>query len=242
MANNFVKVQPSATGTNLQTFENTVGGNVVDAEAVTLVRSSDNTEVGTAGQPVRVDPTGTTVQPISAASLPLPTGAATDASVTNSQVTPGTIAETKVTIVGGKTNDGTPQYREIPEGAGGRSVIVEGIAGGTKVPVDGSGVTQPVSIAATLPVQIVGSGTLLSGQQAVTASAVALTSNACKAVTVKALVGNTINVYVGPSGITTGTGYELAPGDTISFPITNTNLIFVIASTTGASVSWLATS
>lgn len=41
--------------------------------------NSAGTEIGTAGDPIRTDPTGTTTQPISAASLPLPTGAATAA-------------------------------------------------------------------------------------------------------------------------------------------------------------------
>jgi hypothetical protein len=53
-------------------------------------------------------------------------------------VTQGTTAPTKVIVVAGKTNDATAQYREVPEGAGGRSVIVEGIAGGTTIPVSGT--------------------------------------------------------------------------------------------------------
>jgi hypothetical protein len=40
LANNYVQAPPNSTGVKLQTFENTVGGNVVDAEAVTLVNSS----------------------------------------------------------------------------------------------------------------------------------------------------------------------------------------------------------
>ena len=40
-------------------------------------------ETGNASNPLRVDPTGTTTQPISAAALPLPTGAATSANQTN---------------------------------------------------------------------------------------------------------------------------------------------------------------
>lgn len=44
------------------------------------LRDNAGTEIGTAGAPVRTDPTGTTIQPVSAASLPLPTGAATAAS------------------------------------------------------------------------------------------------------------------------------------------------------------------
>jgi hypothetical protein len=86
-----------------------------------------------------------------------------------------------------------------------------------------------------------GNGTVLSNQQAVTASAVALATNTCKRACVKALNGNTINIFVGPSGVTTGTGMELGPGQAVCMPVTNTNLLFVIASATGASVSWIAT-
>lgn len=41
------------------------------------LRNNAGTEVGTSGAPLRTDPTGTTTQPVSAASLPLPAGAAT---------------------------------------------------------------------------------------------------------------------------------------------------------------------
>lgn len=41
------------------------------------LRNVGGTEVGTAAAPVRTDPTGSTTQPVSAASLPLPTGAST---------------------------------------------------------------------------------------------------------------------------------------------------------------------
>lgn len=90
---------------------------------------------------------------------------------------------------------------------------------------------------ATIP----GNGTVLSGQQAVTASAAALATNTSKNICVEALVGNTINVYLGASGVTTSTGLELPPGAASCWPVTNTNLVYVIASTTGASVSWFAT-
>jgi hypothetical protein len=43
------------------------------------LRSSAGTELATSGAPLRTDPTGTTTQPVSAASLPLPAGAATSA-------------------------------------------------------------------------------------------------------------------------------------------------------------------
>jgi hypothetical protein len=93
----------------------------------------------------------------------------------------------------------------------------------------------------TLPVSMASSSTVLSGQQAVTGSAVALATHAVKTFCVTANIGNTINVYVGPSGISTSTGKELPPGAGTCLNVTNSNLVFVIASTTGASVSWIAT-
>lgn len=97
--------------------------------------------------------------PVSAASLPLPTGAATDASVTNPQVSPGTTAPTKVDVVAGKTNDATPQYQPVPEGPGGRSVIVEGVLNGVAVSDNltqiGNATAQTVA-PGTLKVGIVG--------------------------------------------------------------------------------------
>lgn len=104
-----------------------------------------------------------------------------------------------------------------------------------------AGTVSVSNFPATQNVDQVGHGTVLSNQQAVTASAVALSTNTCKRACVKALAANTINVYVGPTGVTTATGMELAPGDAVCLPVTNTNLLFVIASTTGASVSWVAT-
>ena len=90
-------------------------------------------------------------------------------------------------------------------------------------------------------VAIIGNAAVLSGQQAVTGSAVALATHASKNVCVKSLIGNNLTVYVGPTGITTSTGMELAPGDSVCLPVSNTNLLFVIASTTGSSVSWIST-
>lgn len=90
-------------------------------------------------------------------------------------------------------------------------------------------------------VAVVGNAAVLSGQQAVTGAAVALATHTIKNVCIKALLANTINVYVGPTGITTATGMELAPGDAVCLPVLNTNLLFVIASTVGNSVSWVAT-
>lgn len=93
----------------------------------------------------------------------------------------------------------------------------------------------------TQPVTFGGNSSVFSNQQAVTATAAALPSNPTKGVCVKALVANTLNVYVGASGVTTSTGAELAAGDSLCLPVTNSNLIFVIASSTGSSVSFIGT-
>jgi hypothetical protein len=94
--------------------------------------------------------------------------------------------------------------------------------------------------AAQQPVVFPGT-TVLSGQQAVTASAAALATNTIKGVCVKGLIGNTINVYLGGSAVTTSIGMELSPGQAVCLALSNTNAVYVIASTTGASVSWIAT-
>jgi hypothetical protein len=107
-------------------------------------------------------------------------------------------------------------------------------------------VTAAQGTAANLNATVVGSGNfntqpagfaaIVAFQQAVTGSAVVLATNAVHGFCVKALAANTITVYVGPSGVTTSTGYPLAPGDSVCYQGLNTNVAYVIASTTGASV------
>jgi hypothetical protein len=111
-------------------------------------------------------------------------------------------------------------------------------SGGTELFTSGN--AAYVQFPAAQSVSVAGNSAVLSGQQSVTASAVALATNTAKTVCVKALAGNTINVYLGASGVTTATGMELAPGNAYCVPATNTNLFYVIAGTTGASVSWVA--
>ena len=89
------------------------------------------------------------------------------------------------------------------------------------------------------PAQAQGIGFALSGQQAVTASAVVVSGTSYGTICIKALQGNTINVYVGGSGVTTANGMELTPGNAYCSPVANGNQFYVVASTTGASISWL---
>jgi hypothetical protein len=115
--------------------------------------------------------------------------------------------------------------------------------GGGSVTVSNFPSTQAVSLATapTTPTQAAGfASSPLAGQVAVTASAVALASNSTHAVCVTALIANTIPVYVGGSGVTTSTGFPLNAGDFYCFQVNNSNLLYLIATTTGASIAWTA--
>jgi hypothetical protein len=96
------------------------------------------------------------------------------------------------------------------------------------VQVDTSG--NPVGPSGTNPNN--NPATVYTAQQTATSSAVALASQALvNGVVLTNLSTSTNNLYVGPSGVTAGTGYLLVPGQSISFGVTNTNAIYVIAPT-----------
>jgi hypothetical protein len=152
---------------------------------------------------------------ITNSSLPLPTGAATAAN----QAAPGTA--------------GTP---------GSQVSSIQGITGMTPVKTDGSGVTQPVSLATapTTPTQPAGFSAGIDFNQTVTTSAVALASNASHSFSVCAYWENTTSIFVGPSGVTTSgstKGTELQPGQCAGWLLNNTNLRYVIATGSGQSVN-----
>lgn len=101
------------------------------------VEVTDGTNIlGTPAHPFRVDPTGTTTQPVSAASLPLPAGAATAGNQTS--------GAQKTQIVDGSN---TTITSTLTSGKQGLDVNISGgitLSAGRLV-VDGSGVVQPVS-------------------------------------------------------------------------------------------------
>lgn len=100
------------------------------------------------------------------------------------------------------------------------------------------GVT-PVSASAPLSVVEPKPSTIVAGHQAVTATAAALSTQAVNnKVCVEALSTNAISVFLGPSGVTTSTGFELVPKAVQCYEVSNVNAVYVIASTTGASVTW----
>lgn len=97
--------------------------------------------------------------------------------------------------------------------------------------IDGSGVTQPTQPAGF-------SSLMVPFQQAVTATATALSSNSTHSFCVKAPVTNGLTVYLGTSSaVTTSSGFPLEPGIVACYQASNTNLIYVVATSTGSSVA-----
>lgn len=99
-------------------YDTGAGTDTVLMQGIALPASGGAVQGGTATNPVRTDPTGTTTQPVSASSLPLPSGAATAAK----QPALGTAGSASADVI-----------------------TVQGVASMTPVKVDGSAVTQPVS-------------------------------------------------------------------------------------------------
>jgi len=78
------------------------------------LRDASGVEIGTNTTPVRIDPTGTTTQPISAIELPLPTGASTE----DAQITGNTLLESlDDKIIFCDTNDVTISSTVLPPDA-----------------------------------------------------------------------------------------------------------------------------
>jgi hypothetical protein len=147
--------------------------------------SGGSVEAGTSSDPLRIDPTGTTVQPVSASSLPLPTGAATlakqpalgtagaasadvitiqgIASMTKLLVTPDSVALPANQSVNQNQLAGTT----IDVNSGNKSNGTQRVVLATDQPqltnalkVDGSAVIQPISgtVTATLSGSIANTG------------------------------------------------------------------------------------
>lgn len=56
---------------------------------------------------------------------------------------------------------------------------------------------------------------------------------------IRALNGNSGNAYVGDSSVTTGSGYELAPGQKTELRIDDVSSVYVDVATGGEGVSWI---
>lgn len=133
--------------------------------------------------------------------------------------------------------------------SGGNLATLAGTVAASKVNVNVSNATLAVT-QSTSPWVVSGTVTanpttptaLFTGQTlvAVTNTAVAISgSQAVSGIIVQALSGNAGNVVVGPSGITTSTGFELQPGQATSVAIDNLNKLFVNG-TAGDGITYIA--
>lgn len=129
--------------------------------------------------------------------------------------------------------------------------VLLGIASDGSKNADGTFVTVPVAVdKATGAVVTEGggggsggtNGNLYVGQQTSNTSAVQLTASSealSNGVIVQALSTNTASVFIGGSGVTTATGFELQPGQATSVAISNLDLLYVIGSDNTDKVTWI---
>lgn len=217
---------------------------------------------------VTVNGSGST-QPISATSLPLPTGAAT-AAKQPALGTAGTASADVITVQGiasmtalkvdgsAVTQPVSAASLPLPSGASTAAkqpalgtagtasadvITVQGIASMTALKVDGSAVTQPVSIAATVNTSDVGRSAVIHFQASIptTVGGTQLASNACKEATVKNLLSNSNIIWVGITGVAASSGYELNPGESLTLKVSNTNLIYCLSASGSQTVCVIAT-
>ena len=95
MAANYIEMPVDGAGKKVQTWDNTISGNDVHTEAVTITDST-GTEKATSANPVRIDPTGTTVQPV-------------DGALTNNNAAP---AGTELGVLSAVANAAAPTWVE----------------------------------------------------------------------------------------------------------------------------------
>jgi len=86
-----------------------------------------------------------------------------------------------------------------------------------------------------------GNAQIYHNQVAVTGTATALSAQPLKTFCIKALHANAIAIYIGNSGVTTSNGMELIADQSWCGNIDDAKRIYVVASTTGASASWIGT-
>ena len=98
----------------------------------------------------------------------------------------------------------------------------------------------PPSAGNPLPVGTPTPAAPITGQAAVTTSAVSLGAQALlNGVVVKALTTNGAAVYIGAAGVTVANGYPLQPGEAISFAVANLSSLYIIsAASTTDKVAW----
>ena len=175
----------------------------------------------------------------------LPTGAATEASLAKLTLTQGsTTSGQSGPLIQGAVTTSAPTYTTAQTNP--LSLLTTGALRtdlsswiGSTAPTVGSKTSAnsiPVVIASDQAQTALTS--IVTGQQAVTATAAVLPTNTAKQVCIKVLTAGTQDVYYGPSGVTTANGNQLSAGDAVCLAISNSNLVYVIAASTGSTVGF----
>lgn len=105
-------------------------------------------------------------------------------------------------------------------------VAVNPVTGGVVVDTEGGGLPSTFTV----------------GQATVNASAAQIDSSSVSLVNgviVQAMSTNTVSIFVGGSGVSDSTGFELQPGQATSLAVNNINLIYAICSTTSQGICWI---
>lgn len=130
----------------------------------------------------------------------------------------------------------------LPAGAATEARLVA-ILTALGTPLQAGGAVSVSNLPATQAVTTPTPAVPITGQQAVTAAAVALPSRTLlNGIVIKAKPSNAGTVFVGGTGVTTtydgtGTGYPLVAGEAMSFAVANLNSIFIVG-TAGDVVSF----
>ncbi len=81
---------------------------------------------------------------------------------------------------------------------------------------------------------------VFSGQRTTTAAAVVLPTQAASSrIILTAPSTNVAAVDLGPAGVTTGTGYQLLPGQSVTLPLPNLNLLYLVGANTSDKITWI---
>jgi hypothetical protein len=120
------------------------------------------------------------------------------------------------------------------------NAFIPGALGALMLGVDEDGLYAPISV----PVITTPAPTLKAGQATVSLVGTEVPLSAVSAklrngVTVKAHETNDGVVYIGPAGVSSLTGFKLAPGESILVPVTDLSLVYVDAVVSSDGVSFI---
>jgi len=220
------------TQVNSQTVNVGTGTAGTGTQRVSVSSDSSLTSVGSITNAL---PAGTnTIGSINAINTALPAGTNLLGKIGIDQTTPG-------------TTNGVQVNAALPAGSN--------IIGQVSIDQTTPGTTNGVQINAALPAGSNNIGSVnvanfpstalpsafYSGQQTSTGTAVAISGS--QSITVGVIVQakstNTNSVYVGPSGVSSSTGFELQPGQATSMAVNNLNLVYVISTHSGDGVCYV---